>query len=33
MTLSHQPLSVGRPHPPQHPCLSFIHDRSLRYVR
>jgi len=22
----------GRPHPPLHPSLAFIHDRSLRYV-
>lgn len=28
----HQPLSAGRPHPPQHPSLAFIHDRSLRHA-
>jgi|GEM_PF-6826092 len=22
----------GRPHPPLHPSLAFIHDRSLRYL-
>jgi len=22
----------GRPHPPIHPSLAFIHDRSLRYA-
>jgi len=22
----------GRPHPPLHPSLAFIHDRSLRYA-
>ncbi len=24
-------IPVGRQHAPQHPSLSFIHDRSLRY--
>lgn len=24
-------IPMGRQHAPQHPSLSFIHDRSLRY--